>query len=82
MMKIKNIKDLRNHAAETLELLDQGKITTVQAACNAKLYESMVSSIKAELEYNRMLSREPDIDFLEGEKSSQKLFSQKKLRDK
>jgi len=78
-MKIKNVKDLREHAAQTLELLDKGKIDTIQAACNAKLYESMVSSLKAELEYNRMLQRNPNIDFLEND-SLPKMKELKKLK--
>lgn len=64
-MTVKNINDLREHAAKTLELLDQGKIDTTRAAINAKLYESMVSSLKTELEYHRMLKQCPTIKFLD-----------------
>ena len=64
-MTIKNILDLRKHAAQTLELLERGKIDNAHAAVNAKLYESMVSSLKTELEYHKMLKQRPVIDFLD-----------------
>ncbi len=84
-MAVKNINDLRKHAAETLELLDNGDIDVTQAACNAKLYESMISSLKAELDYHRMLKQTAIIDFLDCAKviePNMKVIEQKKLVDK
>jgi hypothetical protein len=64
-MAIKNIEELRKHAAMTLEKLEKGKIDNSQAAVNAKLYESIVSSLKTELEYHKMLKQMPEIEFLD-----------------
>lgn len=64
-MAIKNILDLRRHAAQTLEQLEKGKIDKAHAAVNAKLYESIVSSLKTELEYHKVLKQKPIIEFLD-----------------
>ena len=63
--KIKNINQLREHALLTLERLGSGKIDCTEAGVTAKIYESVMSSVKVELEYNRMLGSEPKIKFIE-----------------
>ena len=68
MTKIKNIDTLRDHAIETLENLERKKIDVVQAGVTAKLYESIMSSLKTELEYHKMLEQKPNIEFLNGAK--------------
>jgi hypothetical protein len=63
--KIKNINQLREHAIETLERLEKGKIDCTEAGVTAKLYESVIASVKIELEYNRMTDKIPNIAFIE-----------------
>jgi hypothetical protein len=63
-MKLKNINDLRNHALECLEKLANGDIDTQEAGVTGKLCEGVISTIKAELEYARMLGKEPKIPFM------------------
>lgn len=61
-----NIEDLRNHAIETLKKLETKKIDMAEAGVTAKLYESLMSSLKTEMEYHKMLGHLPQIKFLEG----------------
>jgi hypothetical protein len=65
-MKINSIEDLRNHAIKTLEKLESKKIDMAEAGVTAKLYESLMSSLKTEMEYHKMLGQLPRIKFLEG----------------
>ncbi len=65
-MKINNIEDLRNHAIKTLEKLETKKIDMAEAGVTAKLYESLMSSLKTEMEYHKMLGHLPKIKFLDG----------------
>lgn len=65
-MKINNIEDLRQHAINTLEKLETKKIDMAEAGVTAKLYESLMSSLKTEMEYHKMLGHLPTIRFLEG----------------
>lgn len=66
MTKIKNISTLRDHAIETLENLKKKTIDVVEAGVTAKLYESIMSSLKTELDYHKMLDQRPSIAFLNG----------------
>lgn len=75
MDDIKNINDLRAHAILTLKKLEKGKIDMSEAGVTAKLYESVISSLKIELEYNKMLGSDPFIPFLEDESNTKKLMS-------
>lgn len=67
-MDIKNINDLRTHAVNTLKDLEKQKIDVVEAGVIGKLYENIMSSLKTEMEYHKMLNRHPEIKFLEGAK--------------
>lgn len=64
-MEIKDIDSLRQHAIETLKNLSTGKISTEQAGVTGKLCENVVSTLKVQLEYAKMLDQEPNIAFLE-----------------
>lgn len=66
MANIKNLDDLRRHAIETLTRLEKREIDVSQAGVTAKLYESIMSSLKTELEYHKMLDQRPCIPFIEG----------------
>lgn len=64
-MTIKNIKDLRDHALKTLEKLDNREIDIQEAVTAAKMYSSIIGTIKTELEYHKMLDQKPYIEFLD-----------------
>lgn len=76
-MKINSIEDLRNHAISTLEKLESKKIDMAEAGVTAKLYESLISSLKTEMEYHKMLGHLPTIRFLEG--AAYEIKKEKKL---
>ncbi len=60
-----NIEDLREHAISTLKKLETKAIDMAEAGVTAKLYESLLSSLKTEMEYHKMLGHLPRIKFLE-----------------
>lgn len=62
--KIKNISSLRDHALETIERLASGEIDTAHAAATGKLCDSVISTIKSQLEYSRMTGESPEIPFM------------------
>lgn len=63
---MKNIEELRDHAIGTLKKLENKQIELAEAGITAKLYESLMSSLKTEMEYHKMLGHIPEIKFLEG----------------
>jgi len=80
---MQNIEDLRQHAIATLQKLETKKIDIAEAGVTAKLYESLMSSLKTEMEYHKMLGHLPRIKFLEGAyydlKEEKKIEVDKKL---
>lgn len=79
---LSNINDLRAHALETLKKLEKGKIDVEEAGVTGKLYESVMSSLKLELEYHKMLGQQAKIHFLEGDHkivNNVRLLKQSKL---
>jgi len=62
--KIENIDDLRDHALNLLQKLEDKKIKVQEAGITAKIYESIISTVKTQMEYARMLKVDPDIPFL------------------
>lgn len=76
MTKIKNITELRDHALDTLEKLAQQKIDIAEAGVTGKLCEGVISTIKAQLEYSRMLGEEPKIPFMSGSTTGKPLAIQ------
>ncbi len=62
--KIRNIENLRDHALLTIEKLANGEIDTAEAGVTGKLCESVISTVKAQLEYSRMINEEPEIPFM------------------
>jgi len=65
MSKIRNMENLRDYALETLEKLSSGEIDTAHAGVTGKLCESVISTVKAQLEYARMIQEEPNIPFMQ-----------------
>lgn len=51
---------------QTLGKLQAKKIDVVEAGVTGKLYENIISALKTEMEYHKMLGQEPSIAFLEG----------------
>lgn len=78
-----NIEELRAHAISTLKKLESKQIDMAEAGVTAKLYESLMSSLKTEMEYHKMLGHLPRIKFLEGAayeiKEAKKIDVEKKL---
>lgn len=66
--EIKNIDDLRQHAIETIHKLTSKKIDIDEAGVTGKLYENIISSVKVELEHNKMIGYDNPIRFIMGEK--------------
>lgn len=62
---IRNITDLRNHALETLRDLKEGGISIQQAATNAGIYSSVISTIKTQLDYYKAVDEKPAIPFMD-----------------
>lgn len=62
--KIQDIGQLRDFALETIQRLANGEIDTAQAGVTGKLCESVISTIKAQLEYSRMIDEQPQIAFM------------------
>jgi len=65
--------ELRDFAIKTLERLGNREIECSEAGVTAKLCESVILTVKTELEYARMLGEEPAIPFLSGQDSNKKL---------
>lgn len=62
--QINSIDDLRDHAVAMLEKLDRQEIDVAEAGVVGKLCESIISTVKVQLEYARMVKREPKIEFI------------------
>lgn len=67
-MSIKNIDDLRTHAIDTINRLRSQKIDVTEAGVTAKLYENIISTIKLQLERQKMTGDTANIKFLNEEK--------------
>lgn len=65
-MTISNVEDLRNYMAEELERLRTKESTPATANAAANIAGKMMSSVKMELEYNKMVGASPNISFLNG----------------
>ncbi len=74
-MSIKTVEDLRNFMAEELERLRKKESTPASANAAANIAGKMMSSVKMELEYNKMVGASPVIPFL-------KRLESKKLESK
>lgn len=68
-MAIKNLEDLRNHALETLDKLKKHEITIEEAGATSKLCENVVSTLKLEMEFSKMVGKSPVSNFIADTKS-------------
>jgi hypothetical protein len=62
--KINNMDDLRESALETLQKLQDGEIELNQAVAVAKLCDSVIGTVKQEIEYQKHLNIAKEIPFL------------------
>ena len=64
MSKPRNIDELRDHALDTLEKLVKKQISIEEAGVTGKLYESVVSTLKIQIDYAKAIDKQPNIKFL------------------
>lgn len=64
MSKIRNIKDLRDYALETLENLKSDKINIQHAATVSAMCASVISTVKTQLDYFKAIDERPQIEFM------------------
>lgn len=65
-MSISNVDELRNYLSNELERVSAGQTTPAAANASANLAGKILSSVKMELEYNKMVGATPQIGFLKG----------------
>lgn len=63
-MSIQTVDSLRNFLAEQLERVASGEITPAVANSQANIAGKMISSVKMQLEYNKMTGANNEISFL------------------
>lgn len=63
-MKIKNIEDVRNYVIDSLNRLHNQEIDVAEAGIIAKGAETIMSSVKLQLQYHHMRGEQPTIPFI------------------
>ncbi len=63
-MKIKSIDDLREYILDVMNDLKNKNIELDHASVAAKLSETVISGLKTQLEYARLLESAPKIEFM------------------
>jgi hypothetical protein len=77
-MSINNVEELRDFLSQELDRVREGKSTPASANASANLAGKILSSVKMELEYNKMAGATPNIGFL----GKSKIDQLKKLEQK
>lgn len=67
-MTIKTVEELRDFLSIEMERLKNGETTPANANASANLSGKILSSVKMELEYNKMVGTSPNIVFLSSDK--------------
>jgi len=62
--RIKNMDDLRNEVLEVFEGLRDNTVSVAEAGAIAKLSETVISNVKAQMEYSRLTNTAPVIPFI------------------
>lgn len=62
--KIKTITELRDHALSIIEKLSEGQVDISEAITVSKLCDTVISTVKTQLEFAKMVNEEPSIPFL------------------
>jgi len=60
-----NLKGLRSHLFEAINKLEGGTMNVEQAKSMAQLSQTIINSVKLEMEYKKMLSKNPSVTFLD-----------------
>ena len=81
MAKIKNIEDLRNFAIDTLDRLKNQEIDVNEALATGKLCDSVINTVKMQLEYHKILGEKSSIPFIEEAPHQRILEDKQKLID-
>jgi len=63
MAKIQTMTQLREAVLQAFDDLESGKIDISQAACIAKLSETVISGLKSEMQYAILTNQQPVISF-------------------
>lgn len=63
-MSITTMDELREFISKEMEKSANGEITPAAANASANLAGKMISSVKVELEYNKLVGASPSIKFL------------------
>jgi len=75
--EIMNLNNLRKFLANELKRVAKGESTPAAANASANLAGKLLSSVKIELEYNKMLGSAPKIDFIKINKAAPKKLTGK-----
>jgi hypothetical protein len=59
MSKIRTVEELRDHMLEMLDKLDKGLIEVHEVGVAGKLCESVIATIRVQMDYAKMLGLEP-----------------------
>lgn len=73
MGKINTIEDLIRNNLDTIESLQAGKIDVQEAGVTGKLYETVISAVKAQLQYSELNGTSPHLDFMGDQKNIKQL---------
>lgn len=78
-IKVNTIADLRRHALQTLDKLVDGDMEVEDAHAASKLYGNVIDMLKAEVDYNKMLGKHKEIEFLEQRDTKEVIDQEVKL---
>lgn len=82
-INVLDMDSLRSHAINLLKQLEDGTITASKAQATVKIYDSIVDSVKVQMQYAHLKMCEPEIPFV-GDcvgKSKLELFDEVKKLD-
>jgi hypothetical protein len=84
MSKIKTITELRDAALEMIDKLSAGQVEINEAMALGKLCDTVISTVKTQLEFAKMVNEEPQIPFLGSDqpRSASKLIESGKTTSK
>jgi hypothetical protein len=81
--KLQTIDDLRELALEALEKLRDGRIDLAEAVATGKLCDSVINTVKSQMDYNRMVDEKSNkIPFMANARVVVTVDEQPKLEQK
>jgi len=78
MVKINNMRELREKVLSSLEELEKGTIDIAELTTIAKISETIVAGLKSEMQYSILTNRIPNIKFYEYENTNVISYDTKK----